>query len=172
MLCQLYCRIISDIVIDVGDKNKKKINQRVEILRYHICTVPGFKAIERLTIILILSSNTTIDLIIISSNSFKRQGPLYNFLRSSENRGDFFLLCHFRKINKRLTDRVSISLFMVLLEYRTRRVGSVSDWDVYFINHTPGAIKHQAVVRRQLPCKTLKYSKMILRILSCGKTSY
>ncbi|UZO06181.1 uncharacterized protein OCT59_026512 [Rhizophagus irregularis] len=46
-----------------------------------------------------------------------------------------------------------------LLEYRTRRVGSVSDWDVYFINHTPGAIKHQAVVRRQLPCKTLKYSK-------------
>ncbi|POG80437.1 hypothetical protein GLOIN_2v1518483 [Rhizophagus irregularis DAOM 181602=DAOM 197198] len=65
-----------------------------------------------------------------------------------------------------------------LLEYRTRRVGSVSDWDVYFINHTPGAIKHQAVVRRQLPCKTLKdiffqsILKMILRILSCGKTSY
>lgn len=113
------------------------IDQRVEILRYHICTVPGFKAIERLTIILILSSNTTnyqfqqfqtsrlrygLKKAVIRQEQISCYhvwtfwsklvfstveqiswypylllntlflGPLYNFLRSSENRGDFFLV--------------------------------------------------------------------------------
>ncbi|CAB5145010.1 unnamed protein product [Rhizophagus irregularis] len=134
MLRQLYCRIISDIVIGVGNKNEKKINDIVDVGENH-------NRNENIKV-----SPKYMDLSII-------------FFVPQKIVEIFFSCATFEKINKRLTDRVSISLFMVLLEYRTRRVGSVSDWDVYFINHTPGAIKHQAVVRRQLPCKTLKYSK-------------